>query len=294
MCLAVAEKAPTEKSLALRFCLDRTETSNEEYAVRMNRFVNNKSLQLTLREMQTMLRNPRTLGGMAVVALVLGISGPFQTFEALNIVGRLAYWTAMTFITFSVGSFFGTWATHLIEGRTRLGAFQVIPISLAVAVPIFVSVILINSAAFNDWDFSPAYLGTLALYCAVISLAVTTMFAIFKRTKPEAQTVSPPRLLQRIPVAKRGALVSLSVEDHYVAVRTIKGTEMVLMRLSDAIAETEGTNGLQIHRSHWVALEGVAAVHKRPGKLVVETISGDEMPVSRTYINAVKEAGLVT
>lgn len=259
----------------------------------MNRFVNNNALQLTLREMQTMLRNPRTLGGMAVVALVLGISGPFQTFEALNIVGRLAYWTAMTFITFAVGSFFGTWATHFTEGWTRLGAFRLVPISLAAAVPIFMTVVLINSAAFNEWNLSSAYLGTLALYCAVISLAVTTMFTIFKRTKPEAQTPSPPRLLQRLPVAKRGALISLSVEDHYVAVRTQKGTEMVLMRLSDAMAETEGTEGLQIHRSHWVALDGVAAVHKRQGKLVVETVAGDEMPVSRTYMNAVKEAGLV-
>ena len=44
---------------------------------------------------------------------------------------------------------------------------------------------------------------------------------------------------------------------NYVEVWTERGTHLVLMRLSDAIRETAGENGLQIHRSHWVALGAV-------------------------------------
>lgn len=263
----------------------------------MNRFVNSTALQLALREMRDVFRNPRTIGSMVVVAIILGISGPFQTFEALNLAGRLAYWAAMTFITFTLGSFFGTWMTHAIDGKKRaglikrLGLLTTIPVSLAVAIPVCVSVIGINAVAFRDLDLSPQYFATIAGYCVIISFAITLMFALFSRTKPEDKN-APPRLLQRLPVAKRGALISLSVEDHYVAVRTQKGVEMILMRLSDAIAEAEGTKGLQIHRSHWVAFDGIKAVHKRQGKLVIETIGGEELPVSRTYAGAVKQAGL--
>jgi hypothetical protein len=37
--------------------------------------------------------------------------------------------------------------------------------------------------------------------------------------------------------------VALSVEDHYVRVRTTRGEEMILMRLSDAIRETAPETG---------------------------------------------------
>jgi DNA-binding LytR/AlgR family response regulator len=66
---------------------------------------------------------------------------------------------------------------------------------------------------------------------------------------------------------------------------------MLLMRLSDAIAETEPTPGFQIHRSHWVAQDAIGSVHSTSRKSEVVLHSGERLPVSRTYLPQLKDAG---
>jgi DNA-binding LytR/AlgR family response regulator len=99
--------------------------------------------------------------------------------------------------------------------------------------------------------------------------------------------------MERLPAPVRGPLISLSVTDHYVHVTTARGTHMLLMRLSDAIAETEPTEGLQIHRSHWVAQDAIQSVQRGTRKSEVILISGSRLPVSRTYLPQLKEAGFL-
>ena len=81
------------------------------------------------------------------------------------------------------------------------------------------------------------------------------------------------------------------MEDHYVRAHTSLGSELVLMRLGDAIAELKGVDGRQVHRSWWVARTGISDVRKEGGKLTLILKSGAEAPVSRTYSSAVKAAG---
>lgn len=63
------------------------------------------------------------------------------------------------------------------------------------------------------------------------------------------------------------------------------------MRLSDAIKETAPVAGMQVHRSHWVALDAVASATRKNGKPVLTLENGTEVPVSRTYLDAVRSAG---
>lgn len=74
---------------------------------------------------------------------------------------------------------------------------------------------------------------------------------------------------------------------------TDKGSGLLLMRLSDAICETAGVDGVQIHRSHWVALAAVQRVVRADGKPFAELASGRRLPISRGYMAAAKAAGLV-
>jgi hypothetical protein len=102
-----------------------------------------------------------------------------------------------------------------------------------------------------------------------------------------------PRLLNRLPVAKRGAILALSMEDHYVRVFTAAGESLVLLRLSDAIAEVQEVSGFQIHRSHWVARAAVARMERLPdGRLRLYLMNGSVLPVSRTFAKQVREVGL--
>ena len=58
-------------------------------------------------------------------------------------------------------------------------------------------------------------------------------------------------------------------------------------------SETVGINGLQIHRSHWVALEAVAGAHRQEGRLFLAMQDGTRLPVSRSRMDEVRGAGLV-
>lgn len=77
-------------------------------------------------------------------------------------------------------------------------------------------------------------------------------------------------------------------------VTTARGRSLLLMRLSDAIREGQPTPALQVHRSHWVALAAVRRATRRNGKPVLELETGVEVPVSRSYLPVVREAGLIS
>lgn len=99
-----------------------------------------------------------------------------------------------------------------------------------------------------------------------------------------------PKFLSKIPFAKRGELWALSSELHYVRVYTSRGDDLVLMRLSDAVEQTDGVEGLQIHRSHWIATEGVAQIENSGGKMQVILKNEIALPVSRSHQGAVRNA----
>ena len=95
-------------------------------------------------------------------------------------------------------------------------------------------------------------------------------------------------LVNKLAMPKRGALWAISSELHYLRIYTDVADDLVLMRLSDALERLEGTDGIQIHRSHWVARVAVRDLVKSGGNLEVELHNGVRLPVSRPNTSAVK------
>lgn len=102
--------------------------------------------------------------------------------------------------------------------------------------------------------------------------------------------VDPPvassPLIARLPLDVRGRLVCLEMEDHYVRVHTDRGSALVLLRLSDAIAEAHPVQGRQVHRSWWVSDEAVEGF-ERVGRVGALRLSnGVRAPVSQRYLRS--------
>jgi DNA-binding LytR/AlgR family response regulator len=90
----------------------------------------------------------------------------------------------------------------------------------------------------------------------------------------------------------KGAVIyAVSAEDHYLRLHTSKGSELILMRLSDAISELDGLEGAQTHRSWWVAREAVESVKRDGDRVTLQLTGGAEAPVSRPNVRALREAG---
>lgn len=107
---------------------------------------------------------------------------------------------------------------------------------------------------------------------------------------PEVRVL--PRILARLSPKLQGDLLALTVRDHYVVVKTRAGTDSLLMRFADAIAEAAPVAGVQIHRSHWVAWSAIDAV-ERDGAKVFVRIGETRFPVSRSYRPLLQARGLL-
>ncbi len=112
-------------------------------------------------------------------------------------------------------------------------------------------------------------------------------------TGSQTQSENAVALMQRLPWEKCGPLVSLRAADYDVRVTTINGTNLLLIRLSDAIKEVGDTRSMQIHRSHWVALDQIQKV-ERSGDRGKGTIKDkSSCTIRRKYMPDIRAAGML-
>ena len=108
---------------------------------------------------------------------------------------------------------------------------------------------------------------------------------------PAPAEAAPAKLVARLAPRLGGQVLALQAEDHYVRVHTALGSELLLMRLSDAIEELEGLAGERVHRSWWVAREAVAAARAQGRRVSLALTNGVEAPVSREAAPRLRRAG---
>jgi DNA-binding LytR/AlgR family response regulator len=101
----------------------------------------------------------------------------------------------------------------------------------------------------------------------------------------------PAKLLARMSSRLGGEVLALQGEDHYVRVHTPVGSELLLMRMGDAIDELSGVDGERVHRSWWVARDAVGDVRANGRKLTLTLSNGIEVPVSRDAATRMRRAG---
>lgn len=277
----------------------RTSGRQSQIRKRQGNFVTNPHPHSALRDLRQHMLRPVTLGVCLGVAGILGIAGPFGTDETLGGAQRFGYWAIVVLVTYGMG--YGISAGIRTRWGARWSRAMVIGVTaLASGAGVTAAVVTINGLALGFWPSGAGWvrlLGTVFPVAALIAVIFDIVADHIRPTNtapaPETKTKSPPPLLDRVPLDKRGELVALSVEDHYVRIITTRGRAVVLMRLADAIRETGDTPGQQVHRSHWVALGAVTAARRTGDNAVLTLSTGDQIPVSRRYVATIKEAGLL-
>lgn len=142
-----------------------------------------------------------------------------------------------------------------------------------------------------------AWLAVNAFYDRVLNLPrfrypaqvmVSPARPVFELPAPASQA---PDFLATLPGIRTEQVLALEACDHYIRVHTGTSTPMVHYRFGDAVEQMTGVPGLQVHRSYWVASRAMQALqrHKHGHQLLLS--HGVQVPVSRTYLNAVKAAG---
>lgn len=242
----------------------------------------------------------------AVVGLLLTFVGALDTGD-LPFLPRLAYWE----ILMLSGAMIGLGVTEAVEkwGWLRSNPPLEIPlVAVLIALPLTFMVVGTSNLFFQT---RPPSLEALAIMFGItfaISLAMTTLNYLIHwpargakaadaadNTEPDRNNaVSPPsRFADRLPLPMRAEkIIALEAEDHYLRVHFEDGrSTLILMRVSDAIAELPADAGAQTHRSWWVAKDAVRGVTKADGRATLTLNAPLEAPVSRSYYKALNEAG---
>jgi hypothetical protein len=100
-------------------------------------------------------------------------------------------------------------------------------------------------------------------------------------------------MLNRRPDNLTGTILCMQMEDHYLRVYGENGEGIVLHRMADAAKELNQSDGMQIHRSWWVARHAIANKHSANRRSELELTNGLRVPIGRSFRSKLKEAGWI-
>lgn len=231
------------------------------------------------------------IAGWAIAAIAAALSGPFGTYESMSLGGRLSYWSGMIALSFAMAA-----AIVRIVGRVLAGhgfAAQALAASGLMAASYATAIELVYLAIGQRLT---SFLEAMAL-TFLISIGIALLIQQVMRESIQAvagaggSEAPGTRLLRRLPGELGGELLHVRARDHRLEVTTSEGTAEIPHRFADALVELEGFPGLQVHRSHWVALAAIAQAERRGELHVLRLHGGGEVPVSQPYREAVAAAG---
>lgn len=253
----------------------------------------------------------RRLPLLAASILALALLGPFGTFREMGFAVRLAYWGGLIASGWSMFELVILVARRVLPNLERTWPLMLAAAFVTVSILQTLVVALLESRLRGQDFLTPAGLAEHYGYVLVITMLVSALpvwlelrdhGVVGHQPPAPAEPISagepsadrPAPFLDRIPAKLGRDLLALEMEDHYVRVHTALGSDLILMRMRDAVAELAGIDGRQVHRSYWVAASAVAAVERKPdGKLSLRLTNGLLVPVSRTHAPSVRAAGWV-
>jgi hypothetical protein len=242
------------------------------------------------------------------IGVFLGVLGPFGSFNGGPVELRIGFWVANLWVGFIVMS--------VIIRLTLIAALRLdMPVWFALALGAAAGALplafLLSHLSAWIWPGSHGHPGSLFVeFGQTLAIAEPCTFAYYyladrgwrsavarARTPAAAAAAAAPTstpgagFLDRLPPRLGRELLCLQMEDHYVRAYTPKGSDLILTPLKEAIAELGDTDGLQVHRSWWVARRAVVEPVTSGRNLSLRLSNGLEAPVSRASVAKLRAAG---
>jgi DNA-binding LytR/AlgR family response regulator len=269
----------------------------------------------------------RALRGVMIglaAALVLAVLGAMNTGQA-PFGYRLLYWACVILPGSLLGIAIQT-AVLAWGGLAGRRWTEIAVVAVLVSVPHTFMVIVATALFFGIDAITPGVVGFFGLTVLMVALVLTTInhLAAVPASEPvpaaapkgavgvpteaaaaefqpssepqAASTLSLPTLpeliAEKLPVRLRSArLIAIAAEDHYLRIHTEAGSDLVLMRMTDACALLPETAGARVHRSWWAARGAAEGLMRHNGKAQLALRGGLIIPVSRAMQATLREQG---
>lgn len=238
----------------------------------------------------------------AALVAVATMAGPFGTYLELSAGSRFVYWLlaiAGCGFFMNIGIYFAL--TH--PDVSKVSRLLRLTVAVLIAAIPGALVVMMLEFLFRGVTLTPGFAFKAWAFISAIGLAVGHAEARHTVAGPaEEGPVSPsqpvpeirppdpepPVFFRQLKAGMGRNLVSLTMHDHYLEVVTDAGRDMILKRMSDAVAELAGYRGMRIHRSHWVALDAVTGLERSSGRTLAILLDGRRLPVSRNHASELK------
>ena len=225
----------------------------------------------------------------------LAVVGAFGT-GVETLLMRFVYWVPMILAGTGAGFFVALRTMR----RPKIGENQFLVWAIVTALVTLPGTLMVWGYTRLVFGRPPSSLAWLFADVAMVTGAAAAIMMLINRPGPATRAAAPTpsgepapvRFLERLPAKLKGAtLYAVQAEDHYLRLRTSKGSDLILLRMADAIAELDGIEGAQVHRSWWVAKGAIAGVKRADRRVTLVLKDGAEAPVSRPNISALRESG---
>jgi DNA-binding LytR/AlgR family response regulator len=260
----------------------------------------------------------RGLGIGLAAAVVLAVLGAMNTGQA-PFGYRLLYWASVILPGSLLGIAVQT-AVSVWGGLAGRRWTEIAVVALLVSVPHTFMVIVATALFFGLDAITPGVVVFFGLTVLMVALVLTTInhlaappaaapaypsppevpaAAPVSSTAPEpapdavqALPALPEMIAEKLPVRLRQArLIAIEAEDHYLRIHTDAGSDLVLMRMTDACALLPEAAGARVHRSWWAARAAVETLARREGKAELTLQGGLTVPVSRAMQASLRDQG---
>lgn len=223
------------------------------------------------------LFSPLAFGVTAFIVLLMGVMGPFGTFYSMTPIERMVYWAEIIFASVSL--------VHIIDliylqtwRRKNDLAHNVV---VAAVFSVIFAPLLWHFGPFLSDSSPPRVIGLPALM--LLCFGCVSGAAFIRSAVVQQGEMDRPKLLERIGQSQATTISRVTVRDHLLDVYTDAGVQTLRLRFGDAISELDGLEGMQVHRSHWVARAAVRQLVRERGRVFIEMQDGEMVPVSRGF-----------
>ena len=259
------------------------------------------------------------LAVMMAIGVFLGVIGPFGS-SAVPLPVRVASWVGFAllgYVFYRPMDPLATWAHRTLDlprwalliGTCLIATFPMSTAIIAIsslpnapawpglesAMATYFSVLVIGGAVTAFFNLAKPGQGEAAgppsPMAAPAPMPAPMLTPVFAPAATPAIPAPPPNpLLDQLPPDLGSDIIALEMEDHYLRVHTALGSALVLMRLRDGIALLGDLEGMQVHRSWWVARTAVDEVLRDGRNIRLKLARGIEAPVARAKVADLRDA----
>lgn len=190
----------------------------------------------------------------ALVTTIYVFSGPFGTYEQMDMSERLVFWAPQGIIAFVVGGVACAIARFIYptDHRALHGLLSAFVFAILFA-PL--NYMFIRNEYLGPAEFYMPFWQVLLLNFTFASILVA--WILLNSPEEDALADQLPRLYSRLPEGVTGKISHITVEDYYTVVFLEDGTQhRLLMRFADAVKEN-GRNSRSLHASVSLGCNGI-------------------------------------